>query len=553
MSRKHKTLWIPVWHTLNKPVFCGSSVVVLMVVVISLVIPTPLQRIPSPVHPELPRVPDTTSVFEPFPFPDALKPQVTFWRKIFTEYTTRQIVIHDDWYVNVIYEVIDLDNPEFENDTEAWKFVRARQKKYEEVLERLGRTWDSSEAQLTETERKILMLFEKIPEAPRFKKKAAKDRVRIQVGQADRVKNGLIWSGYYLAAMKQIFTEHHLPATLVYLSLVESTFNPQAESSVGATGMWQFMDGTAKQYGLRMTPTFDERKDPLRSTQAAARMLAHNYKVTESWPLAITAYNFGLQGITTAAKTIKSDRIEKLIAEYDGPRFGFASRNFYAEFLAAVDVCLRYPEYFGELELNQPLQIVQVELPHYVTAKTLTKYTPLSETDLKDLNPGLLDSVFDSGNFLPKRHQLNVLLPQKADFEAQYAAIPDSLKYNYLAVKARHKVRKGQTLSGIASKYDTSVKAIMRANGIKNARRIRPGQVLDIPGSYVTVAQNTRAATPETTTTAGIRTKHRVTKGQTLIVIARRYKTSVQAITKANNITNPRRIKVGQILMIPEG
>ncbi len=491
----------------------------------------------------------TPSVYDPFPFPEELHDQVDFWKKIFTQYTTRQAVIHDDWYVNVIYEVVDIDGKTFKTEKDGWEYVRQRKTEYERQLAKLSQHWGELK-RMSEPERRLYNLFKDLPESKNFQHKDANARVRIQAGQADRFKEGIIQAGHYLSAMKQIFAEYELPEKLVYLPLIESAFNPAATSFVGAAGMWQFMEGTARQYKLKIAPLFDERRDPLRATRAAAEMLAYNYKTTQSWPLAITAYNFGLQGIKNAAKAVESDDIVTIIQTYTGPRFGFASRNFYVEFLAAVDVCLRYTEYFGELEIHPPLALTQVKIPDYVEAKTLTKYTPLSLGELKKLNPALNSSVFTPGNFLPREYALNIPTTHKHAFESGYASIPAALKYQYVAAKATHLVQKGQTLSAIAKRYDTSVRAIMKANAISNPRRIRVGQKLKIPGGYVAIASKTPKASRTSSPVAKTRS-HNVKKGQTLIMIAGLYNTSAEAIAQLNGIKNPRNLKAGQTLKIP--
>jgi membrane-bound lytic murein transglycosylase D len=409
---------------------------------------------------------------------------------------------------------------------------------------------------MTDTEQQVYALFRELPENSRFKKKDAKNRVRAQVGQADRFKDGIVRAGSYLDAMKAIMAEYELPETLVYLPLIESAFNPLAQSHVGAAGPWQFMKSTGKQYHLSINALVDERKDPLKATRAAAQLLAHNYEVIESWPLAITAYNHGLQGMRNAVRDVGSDAIEDIIEHYDGARFGFSSRNFYPEFLAAIDVCLRYTEYFGEIELDAPLALSQIRLPDYVSGKTLEKYTGFTTAEIKEWNPGLHPSVFSSGNYIPKGHELNIPLDQKETFEEAYASIPQAEKYSYLAVKAKHKIRKGETLSSIARKYGTSVKAIARLNNISNTRKIIAGRVLKIPGGYVASAQKASRSSTSTSSSKGTTTSgsnvHRVEKGQTLTTIARKYNTTISALASLNNIRNPRQLQSGQLLKIPQ-
>jgi membrane-bound lytic murein transglycosylase D len=420
---------------------------------------------------------------------------------------------------------------------------------------------------MTATERQIYDMFETYPEARRFRKKDAKDRVRIQVGQADRVQEGLIRAGRYFEAMKQILRDHDIPETFVYLPIVESGFNTRAESYLGAAGMWQFMRSTGKQYNLNINAYLDERRDPLLATAAAAKLLSHNYKSIQSWPLAITAYNHGLQGMKNAARAAGTSEIDVIIAEYDGPRFGFASRNFYPEFLAAIDVGLRYTEYFGELELVPPMTLARIPLTHYVSAATLEKHTPLTAAEIKELNPALHSSVFTAGSFLPRHYELNVPEEHAEAFKTAYAAIPSNLKLQ--AVTVRHTVKKGETLSTIAARHNTTSATLARLNNISNPSRIRIGQVIHIPSSSAAATQiastSSTAATasstaptsaastssPSSATSAASTRTHRVTKGQTLSVIAQRYGTTVNAIARLNNITNTSNIREGQMLTIP--
>ncbi len=526
---------------------------------------TPIHRVAPPVlpEPEITVMPveqeAETSLYDPFPYSEKLAPQVNFWRKVFTQYTSKQAIIHDDWYVDVVYEVVNINDRVYGSEKEGWKAAKAAQEKYVKVLTSLAEHWGDAK-KMTETEQQIYELYKDIPESKHFKKTDAKDRIRIQVGQADRFKSGIIRAGQYLPAMKQIFTDAGLPENLVYLPLIESAFNTEAQSFVGAAGMWQFMRMTGKEYHLTINPTVDERKDPLRSTRAAAQLLGHNYKVIQSWPLAITAYNHGLQGMKNAARAVNSDDIGTIIEEYKGKAFGFASRNFYVEFLAAVDICQRYPEYFGEIELESPLALGQIKLPDYISAKTLEKYTPLTKAQIRALNPALHASVFNAQGLLPKGYILNVPEEHKTAFEARYAAIPQSLKLQYLPVKSVHVVKKGQALSTIAKRYGVSLKALMAANNIKDAKKVRIGQKLKIPGGYAPVSKGeTTVASAKAATQkekSGVQSqayfhKHTIKKGETLIGIAKRYNLSANAIMQANNLKKSQTIKVGQTLKIP--
>jgi hypothetical protein len=162
---------------------CVNLVCVLMG--LFLLLPSPLYRAPAPIPQtrhitqDLPspdtEQPEAPSIFDPFPFPEALQPQVAFWRDIFTQYSTDHMVIHDSWYLPVVYEVVDVSSSDFKSKEAGRKAVKAAQKKYETVLKRVSKKWDTPD-KMTVTERQIYDLFQKYPESERFKKKNEKNK-----------------------------------------------------------------------------------------------------------------------------------------------------------------------------------------------------------------------------------------------------------------------------------------------------------------------------------------------------------------------------------------
>ncbi len=490
-----------------------------------------------------------------FPLQDELRTNIDFWKKIFTEYTSDQVVIHDAWYLNVVYEVIDLRDPKFRPQKNRWKIVKSVRKKYKELLGNMSEKWENPQ-DMTSEELRIYCLFEDITELPRFKKQDAGGRVRGQMGQTDSFKTGFIRSGRYLEAMKEIITMYNVPEELVYLPMIESTFNPFSVSYAGATGMWQFMQETGIHYGLTINSLVDERRDPVRSTLAAARMLAHNYEVLKSWPLAITAYNHGLQGMVNAARAVESDNLVDIINKYEGRNFGFASRNFYVEFLAVRDISGYYKKYYGEIKFDKPLILARIKLPDYISAETLEQYCQIKPSEIRELNPGFHESVFQPGGFIPKDYHINVLPEHKDMLAAGYEKIPETLKYKYVPARIKHRIRKKQTLSEIAGIYNTSVKKLLKFNSLKNPRKIRAGQLLEIPGQFNPLADNKPAEPGKQTsdqTDARAKVKHRVKKGETLSEIAQMYNRSVNEFKRLNSISNAQKIRAGQMLRIPEG
>jgi len=213
----------------------------------------------------------------------------------------------------------------------------------------------------------------------------ASDRLRSQRGLRERFKRGLEISGRYDAAFRQAFREAGLPEDLAYLPHVESSFQNHAASSVGAVGMWQFMPGTARQF-MMMNAAVDERRDPVASAQGAARYLGKAHNRLDSWPLAITSYNHGVGGMARA-KEAWGDDIAAIVRNYSGKGFGFASRNFYAEFLAARNIARNPQRFFPEgLSYQAPLNQDRIRLRQTVAAHTLANYYEVNLGELTILN-----------------------------------------------------------------------------------------------------------------------------------------------------------------------
>ncbi|MEE4359681.1 MAG: LysM peptidoglycan-binding domain-containing protein [Desulfococcaceae bacterium] len=520
-----------------------------------LLLPAPLpQPLPPPfIHTAgplpLPRAPEKTSAF--FPVPDALHPRISFWKQVFTEYTRQQVLLHDEYYVNIIYEITDLEKKE----EKPWQRVRAAQEKYRNLLKEMDKKWDTPELMPREV-RRLFLLYKTVQEIPRFRIRDAQKRVHAQIGQADSFRQGMIFAGRYLEDMKEILRIYGIPEKLGCLPLIESAYNPYAVSFAGAAGLWQLMDFTAKQYGLKMDHIQDQRRDPLTATAAAAQHLKNNYRVLQSWPLAITAYNHGLQGMINAVRSVKSSDISDIISQYEGKSFGYASRNFYPEFLAALEIFANPERYYGELEQEGPAEAEYFTLPHYVSVQSLEKYCGLSAEMIREMNPGLLESAYDPRNFLPKNYLLRLPPDCRIHMEENYTHVPAHLKYAKLPTPTRHRVRRGQTLSDIAKISGVSVRDLARFNNIRNPRTLRAGQILRIPGNTKQLSAFSASGpkkSPRNPLPGKNENRHRVRKGQTLSEIAQIYGISAHAIARINKIRNKKHIRAGQVLLIPEG
>jgi hypothetical protein len=286
----------------------------------------------------LPR-PAATDVGPPqhphFPKPPLLAPNVAFWKQVYTEYGVGDFVLHDRDRLDVTYGVVRIkDGTSQARAAELAKPEIQRMRTiYKDILMRLA---DGATPDTLGPEGVGAAEEWGCPCAPETLRRAA-ENIRVQQGLREKVDEGLHRASKLLPRILTILRQYQVPAELAALPLVESTFNPAAYSKAGAAGLWQFIRSTGKQYSL-ISRKRDDRRDPVRATEAAARLLRDNYQALGSWPLAIVAYNHGHAGIRAASMLVGSTAIEDIVARYNGPRFGFASKNFYAEFLAALDV-----------------------------------------------------------------------------------------------------------------------------------------------------------------------------------------------------------------------
>ena len=337
------------------------------------------QPAPSKVKPSF-----TTSGDAAFPAPPELQPQVTFWTNVYSIWGRNRVALHDDRYLDLVYGVLTLPGEIGENQTAEQKdFVKGHQENLQAILRQLE-SKVAFNAPLTPVEQKLATHIRASSGGPGAII-GASDRLRTQRGMRERFKQGLEISGRYDAAFRGVFREAGLPEDLAYLPHVESSFQNHAASSAGAVGMWQFMPGTARHFGM-LNAAVDERRDPVASAQGAARYLGNAHDRLGSWPLALTSYNHGVGGMINAQQAFGSDFVA-IVRSYSGNGFGFASRNFYAEFLAAREIARNPQRFFREgIRYEPPLNLDRVRLRQTVNTTTLANYYSVSPWELTSLN-----------------------------------------------------------------------------------------------------------------------------------------------------------------------
>jgi len=356
-----------------------------------------------------------------------LEQRVDFWKKIYTQYGADDVVIHDRIYVNLIYDVAESgeENTKISAIQTALQEIRTNLATPENLSPASAPVFDAIVAQgLPLSDALIDDLL---------------DNIHTQIGIKERFRDGVIRSGKYVERFREIMAVQGVPLELALLPLVESSFQ-NARSKAGAVGLWQFTSSTGRLY-MQVNSRVDDRLDPLKSSDAAARLLRDNYAALGTWPLAITAYNHGRGGMLQAQSQFGSE-LTTIIDQYRGPVFGYASMNFYSEFLAAVEVYENYPQYFGELVLDRPDSISRdrpLQIASAAPAKAPVKSAPAKNATTKSA-------------------------AAKTPAAAPTAA-------------SKYKVQNGDTLFEIAKKFGTSIRDLMDKNKLNNAA-IYAGQVL---------------------------------------------------------------------------
>jgi len=476
---------------------------------------------------------------EALPRPPALEAQVRFWQRIFSEVGVDSGLLHDSRHLDVVYDEISV--PKDLSRRARARRVREAKREYEAALRRLA---TGRRSNLSATERHVLALWP--PGVTNETLRAAARRVRFQRGLADKFREGLIRSGLWEPHIRDVFQRSGIPPDVAALPHVESSFYPGAYSRVGAAGLWQFTRSTGRHY-LRIDHVVDERLDPFKATEAAARLLLDNYAALESWPLAITAYNHGRGGMLRAVRRLGTRDIATIVERYRSRTFGFASRNFYGELLAAVDVERRAEEHFGPLRKLDPADYRLVELDHFYRVSSLEQVLGLDASVLREHNAALRAPVWRGEKYVPRGFVLRI--PRGlggASSTRALAAIPPGERFVAQRPDTVYTVRRGDTLSTIARRFGVRQSELVALNGLRSRHYLRIGQRLRLPGGD-------GGAVASVADLADFDGRYRVRRGDTLSAIARRFGVGQAELVAANDLRNRHRLRVGQELVVPVG
>lgn len=416
-----------------------------------------------------------------FTVPELIKDNMSFWKKVYSFYDSHQVVFYDQEDPTLIFAVIDL--PKVKGEISAPKYKSQVQEKFDaikNILKLLGEHKEPEKKTDDYNAIKNLLMRKKL-----LGKKGLDERLRMQSGLKSQFALGLKISGRYIEDMKAILKSQGLPTELVALVFVESLFFLSATSHAGASGPWGIMKETGQRLGIHVNNLVDERRDWQKATMAASRFLKTAYERLGEWPLAITAYNYGLPGMQRAVGSIQSKELADIILKHESPIFKFASKNYYAEFLAALEVILDEKKYFPHVVKDKPKKYDLLELSKPVLPSELYRVKAITLEELADLNPGLTKKTLKGEEAIPARFSLRIPSGRKKQFNDQLKKIsPAKMLLAQNKISERYKTNGRESLAKIAQKFGIS--ALFLVDKLKKPISYKPkGTMLIRSGSYL--------------------------------------------------------------------
>ena len=516
-----------------------------------------------------------STVSGPFQVPPKLRGRVDFWKDVFAKYGRNQVVIHHREFPHVVFGVLDFSaEAETMGDIELERHKdRVEKDTVVSMKQQIRRLVDGEEPS-TPFQESFVEKMRMVPEGARsYRRLLDEDLIRTQTGIRERYAQAIGRAWKYLPVMEQIFTsEYGLPKELTRLPFIESSFDYTAYSSVGAAGIWQFMPRTARSHRMLVGRYVDERRDPIKATRGAAEYLRLAYQELGSWPLAITSYNHGVGGVRSKLRAAGTSNLADIIEHPSERFFGFASTNFYPEFLAAVEIFQDHDKYFPEVSVQPPLRLVAYPIRTPMSTAQASRQLGVPLDNLKEANYALLDPVWKGAAKIPAGYVLQV--PVQYTDKMNEVRTPEPIKSRIVTTSSgegkMYRVTRKDSLQAIAARFNTTPDRIAQMNRLTTSE-VQVGQVILVPrnsgGStneapvadvVVAAAQQpvpeasvVKVSTqPKKASAAPTARKHKVRKGETLASIAARYGRSIADVKKANNMRGSTLI-AGQVIRIP--
>jgi membrane-bound lytic murein transglycosylase D len=352
---------------------------------------------------------------ENFVVPAELTRRVKFWKMVYSSWSSDHFALHSSAYPDVVLAVADITDPtKYKTDLARGRIgeatLAATKRQFRSALmtlHRMSKIPESSKSKppMTPALARIAQLMEHIPQRDKYLQMASS--LRIQRGQRDYIARGLATAMPYMPAIVAEFEKQEVPAELAYIAFVESSFNLGARSKVGASGVFQLMPDTARE-SMIVTDWIDERNDPIKAARGAARLFKQYYKLVKSWPLAVTSYNHGVGGVMDAKRRAKTDDISRLVGNYRGSAFGFASKNFYAEYLAMLATMRDVQKWLPDFSFPEELKFRNVTILTATRVSKVKRRHSLNNALVLALNPDIAPGLILRDGLLPKGYVLKV-------------------------------------------------------------------------------------------------------------------------------------------------
>jgi membrane-bound lytic murein transglycosylase D len=421
----------------------------------------------------------------PFQTPPRLRGRVDFWKDIFAKYGRNQVVVHHREFPQVVFGVLD-----FSGEAESLGSValaRYREESEKATIAALKREIGplaQGAEPTTPHQLEVARVMQLVPGgAEKYQRLIAEDLIRAQTGIRERYAEAIQRAWRYLPLMEQIFvSEYGLPKELTRIPFIESSFDYTAYSSVGAAGIWQFMPRTARAHRMLVGKYVDERRDPIKATRAAAEYLRSAFNSLGNWPLAITSYNHGVGGVRSKVTKAGTNDLAEMVEHPSERYFGFASSNFFPEFLAALEIFDDHGRYFPEVPYEPPLRVVSYPVLTPISVQHATEQLGIGLERLKEANYALLEAVWEGKAKIPAGYVLRVPVSHRDKLASlKNPETPSAAGAGRAGGTAgsasRYQVRRGDTLAGIARKFNLSLSELMLRNNLK-VPVVQPGQLL---------------------------------------------------------------------------
>jgi membrane-bound lytic murein transglycosylase D len=378
------------------------------------------RKLVSPTRlPELPR--GARPVSEKFEPPASIESAVNFWIKIYAVYDSTQVVLHDMDHLEIEYGVLEFSDLERRGLSDAERKSAREAEISAAVAGVKGALAELDEWEglrpLSEEAQRISQLFRHVRDPGKYKK--AQEALRTQTGIKNRFAEAVRRSGRYMTYFEEVFAHYGVPKEITRLAFVESMFRERALSKVQAAGLWQFMADSARKY-MTVDKHIDERYDPIIATHGAAKLLLRNHEILGTWPLAINAYNSGPLNLQRAVQKLGTRDIGRIVREYRGGSYAFASRNFYPSFLAALHVYENHERYFGRIAKEAPWKFDTVDLPATMGFPEIAFLADTPLETLGELNPSYSQSVLKGQFALPAGSRIRLPHGRQPLFAARF-------------------------------------------------------------------------------------------------------------------------------------